>query len=152
MIIIKQDAAGREVWRYTGELIHQDGRVSIVQAHFTCDDLPFYGMMLKQGDLFVEAFYQDKWYNILEMYDRDDGQLKGWYCNLARPPLVTAESITFQDLALDVLLAIDGEVQVLDQHEYQALRLDPTEDRKVQDALQEVLQILAAPNFRLRIE
>jgi hypothetical protein len=151
MIIIKQDAARQEVWRYSGELMHQGEKVSIVHAHFGREDLPFYGILFKRGDLFVEAFYHDKWYNILEIYDRDDGQLKGWYCNLSRPPRITGESITFQDLALDVLLVKDGEVQVLDEDEYLAQRLDPTEKRMVEAALQEVLQILAEPGFRVRV-
>ena len=33
----------------------------------------------------MECFYNDRWYNILEIHDRDDDRLKAWYCNVTLP-------------------------------------------------------------------
>jgi hypothetical protein len=150
MIIIKQYANGQEKFRYNAVVKRQDEDVTIVHATFQIPDSLFFGLPIKAGDLFVEAFYPGKWYNIFEIYDRDDGQLKGWYCNLSRPPVITDQTITFQDLALDVLLIAGGVPQILDEDEYLAQKLDAVEAAQVQSALQELRRILAEPGFCLR--
>jgi hypothetical protein len=41
-------------------------------------------MLLKQRDRFLELYLFDRYFNIYEIYDRDTGILKGWYCNITR--------------------------------------------------------------------
>ena len=63
----------------------RDKEKVVIEAKFTKPDFLFNGMVLKKDDTFIEAYYRKKWYNIMEIYDRDDGHLKGWYCNVTRP-------------------------------------------------------------------
>ena len=83
------------------------------------------GTFIKHGDRFVEVYYTDRWYNIFEMYDRDDGRRKDWYCNIGRPAVMETEDvISYVDLALDLWIALDGTQTVLDEDEFAALDLD----------------------------
>lgn len=79
--ISKLNLQGIETWRYTGEILFQDQEKVILQALFNRDDILFHGILLKKGDRFIETFYMERWYNIFEIHDRDDNQLKGWNCN-----------------------------------------------------------------------
>jgi protein associated with RNAse G/E len=99
-------------------------------------------ILLKHGDLFIELFYVDRWYNIFEIHDRDDNTLKGWYCNVSQPAVFeTDERISFVDLALDLWVAPDGKQTVLDEDEFIALSLDNKLKDKALDALEQLKSI-----------
>ncbi len=74
-----------------------------LQALFDREDMPFVDVVFKRNDLFLETFYADRWYNIFEIHDRDDGALKGWYCNIGRPATLGDAAISYVDLALDLV-------------------------------------------------
>jgi len=51
----------------------------------------------------VETYYTDRRYYIFEIHDRDDDQLKGWYCNVSRLAVLDADDrLLYMDLALDL--------------------------------------------------
>jgi protein associated with RNAse G/E len=81
---------------------------------------------LKKGDRFVEFYYSDRWYNIFEIYDRDDGEIKGWYCNVGMPAEFDDEVVSYVDLALDLWVSVDGKQTVLDEDEFGELNLTDT--------------------------
>ena len=124
--IIKLDAEEKEVWRYLGNVIEWSEQKVIIEAHFNKDDFLFHGLMLKRDDRFLETYYTARWYNIFEIYDRDDGQLKGWYCNVTKPAKVENGQISYVDLALDLLVFADGRQLVLDEDEFELLNIDET--------------------------
>ena len=94
---------------------------------------------LRRGDRFIETFYLDRWYNILEIHDREDDQLKGWYCNIGKPAMKEAgNEISYVDLALDLWVAPDGTQTVLDEDEFNALDLDAETRSKARAALAEL--------------
>jgi protein associated with RNAse G/E len=101
--------------------------------------------------LFYEIYLRDKWYNIFEIYDRDDGKLKGWYCNVTYPAWIRRWDIVYRDLALDLLVFHDGTQKVLDVDEFEAIDI-PTADRKqALKALDELKAIFQQPtDFRLQ--
>jgi hypothetical protein len=80
--VIKLDPWGRETWRYQGRILERDASLLTLEAFFDREDRPFMGTTLKRGDRFVEFYYSDRWYNVFEIYDRDDGSFKGWYGNV----------------------------------------------------------------------
>jgi protein associated with RNAse G/E len=80
-------------------------------------------VVLKKGDRFVEYYYSDRWYNIFEIYDRDDGKVKGWYCNVGMPAVFDDEIVSYVDLALDLWVSVDGTQTVLDEDEFEELDL-----------------------------
>jgi protein associated with RNAse G/E len=76
------------------------------------------------GDHFVEWFYTDRWYNIMEVRGAGD-RLKGWYCNVTYPAEFQPDHISYRDLALDLWVAPDGATLTLDEDEFDA---DPAID------------------------
>lgn len=109
---------------YTGRILRSGENFVVLEAFFSRDDMPFLGTVLKKGDRFVETFYNDRWYNIFEIYDRDDGNLKGYYCNIAKPAVIVDDSVSYVDLALDLWVTSDGKQMVLDEDEFDGLDLD----------------------------
>ena len=139
--IIKCDAGGKEVWRYEGSVIRHTENSIIVEAHFNRDDLPFHDIVFGKGDRFVEIYFSDRWYNIFEIHDRSDDQLKAWYCNVTYPAMIGKGIISYADLALDLLVYPDGRQLVLDEDEFAALEIEPADRQQALLAL-EALQYL----------
>ncbi|HEY74489.1 MAG TPA: DUF402 domain-containing protein, partial [Thermoflexia bacterium] len=75
--------------------------------------------------------------------------LKGWYCNITRPARITSDEVAAEDLALDLWVAPDGEMLVLDEDEFAALALPPAEHDAAQQALAELQAMVRrkAPPF-----
>jgi protein associated with RNAse G/E len=82
-------------------------------------------MPLCRGDRFVETYYTDRWYNVYEIYAHQDGHLRGWYCNVGCPAVLDGNSLSYIDLALDLLVFPDGRQLVLDEKEFYELDLPP---------------------------
>jgi len=120
----KKDLAGNVLIEYEGEELRRDEHSIVLEALFTRDDMPFMDVVFKKADRFVEYYYSDRWYNIFVIYDRDDGMLKGWYCNIGKPAVIEKQLVSYIDLALDLWVSIDGKQTVLDQDEFGALELN----------------------------
>lgn len=119
--VIKLNISGAETWRYRGEVIARRPEAVLLQALFDREYGDLHGISLNRGDRFVEAYYSGRWYNIFEIYDRENGRLKGWYCNVTMPAQISAQEIRYVDLALDLLVYPDGRQLVLDEDEFAAL-------------------------------
>jgi len=133
--VIKQDIYGNEVFRYTGKILQLMKGFVLLEAPFTKGNFTFHGIEFKVGDRFVEIFYFDRWYNIFEMYDKADGHLKGWYCNIGFPAVLEDSVVSYRDLALDLLVYPDGRQLVLDEDEFEALSLDEDVRKTAREAL-----------------
>ncbi|MBV6402751.1 MAG: hypothetical protein CNIPEHKO_03064 [Anaerolineales bacterium] len=119
----KKNPAGEVVYEYEGDEIRRDDTSIVLEALFTRDDMPFQEVTFKKGDRFVEYYYSDRWYNIFAIYDRDDGQVKGWYCNIGKPAVIEDGVVSYVDLALDLWVSANGRQTVLDEDEFDALAL-----------------------------
>ena len=140
--VIKRNLQGEETWRYTGVLMHQDGTALHLEAPFNGPETPLMGITIKHGDWFVEVYYTDRWYNIFEIHDRDDGKLKGWYCNVGKPAVMEAEDlISYVDLVLDLWISPDGTQTLLDEDEFAALDLDTETCHQALVALDELQKL-----------
>ena len=141
--VIKQNTAGEETWRYEGRVLEQTELSVRLEAFFNRDDMLFNGMLLKRGDRFVETYFSDRWYNIFEIFDRDSQERKGWYCNVTRPAEIEQDKISYVDLALDLLVFADMRQLVLDEDEFAALKIIPTETQSARHALRELQTLFA---------
>ena len=112
-----------------------------LEAFFNRDDTDLGFAVFKRGDRFVESFYTDRWYNIFAVYDRDDGQLKGWYCNVCRPAVVGETAVRCADLALDLWVTPSGQTTILDEDEFAALDLPEADRTLAQAALHDLLEL-----------
>jgi len=119
--VIKLNDQAKETWRYQGKLLSQDESSITLEAFFDREDLDLHGMRLCRGDRFIEVYYNDRWYNIFEIHAREDDRLRGWYCNISRPAQISGGTVSYVDLALDLLVFADGRQVVLDEDEFAAL-------------------------------
>jgi uncharacterized protein len=138
MKIQKKNLAGEVVVQYEGQVIRREKNAVTLEAFFEREDMAFMNIVLKKGDRFIETFYTDRWYNVFEIYDRDDRAFKGWYCNVGKPAVIEEDVISYIDLALDLWVAPDGTQTVLDEDELKALNLDDALKRKVYTGLHEL--------------
>ena len=120
----KKNPDGEVLVEYEGDQLKRDENSITLEALFTRADMPFMDVVFKNGDRFVEYYYSDRWYNIFAIYDRDDGQVKGWYCDVGMPAVIEDDVVSYVDLALDLWVSVDGKQTVLDEDEFEALKLD----------------------------
>jgi protein associated with RNAse G/E len=135
IIVIKMNTQGEETWRYTGRILSREKNTRLIEAYFNRTDLLFHGITLRENDRFLERYYDNRWYNIFEIHDRDDDRIKAWYCNVTRPAEFNLAQIAYVDLALDVLVYPDGKYLVLDEDEFKKLDLDQSTEISARHAL-----------------
>ncbi len=153
MIVIKQDAFGKEITRYPAEeLLHLDDTSVCLRARFTLERMSAGPLTLCPGDVFTEWYYTERWYNVFRVDDARSTFLKGWYCNFTRPARLQAGRVSAEDLALDMIVLPTREIFLLDEDEYAALPLSGCERNAVETASREVRQLVAngAHPFRER--
>jgi nicotinamide-nucleotide amidase len=98
---------------------------------------------LINGDLFIETFYLDRWYNVFEIRS-PEGVLKGWYANVTRPAYELDGALIWEDLFLDVWMSPHGEVLYLDEDEFveAAPHLTPLDRVSAQGAVRQATENL----------
>ena len=146
MEVLKKNLAGEVTWQYEGVVLSREENAVTLEALFNRDDMPFMNIVLKRNDRFVETFYSDRWYNIFEIYDRDDGNFKGWYCNISKPATFDDDSISYVDLALDLWVTADGKQTILDEDELKELNLGDDFKQKAYAGLKELQVFLKTKN------
>ncbi|MFF5636446.1 DUF402 domain-containing protein [Streptomyces sp. NPDC012825] len=134
--------AGRTKIRYPAEvLVEEPGRLS-VRAPWAAEGVRDFGFVrFEPGDVFVEHYWRDRWFTVKEVRSAD-GALKGWYCDVTRPPVLGGSGVLVEDLDLDLWVSADGsEVLRLDEDEFAASGLaasDPEAADRAVAALDEL--------------
>ena len=137
----KKNPNGEVTYEYEGDLLHRAENTITLQAFFDRADMPFMDVVLKKGDRFVEHYYTDRWYNIFAVHDRDDGNIKGWYCNVGKPAVIQDGIVSYVDLALDLWVSTNGEQTVLDEEEFEQLDLDEESSTGARRGLEELKRL-----------
>jgi uncharacterized protein len=139
--IVKRNIQGVIRWQYTGFLVSMSDREIVIEAYFDRETTSVGNIILKKGDRFVETYFTDRWYDILEIHDKDDDHIKGWYCDIGFPvKKPTSDLLFFDDLELDLLVNPDGDQRVLDLERFESLEIDQETRKK---ALQGLTQVRA---------
>jgi uncharacterized protein len=137
--VIKQNMlANKPPYLYSGELVERGPNHIVIDARFDKDGVSMEDIPIKRGDHFIETYYSDRWYNIYEVRSGADEGLKAWYCNVSYPAEITAEQVTFRDLALDLLVYPDGRQAVLDEDEFATLVIPPEDKLQALAGLQQL--------------
>jgi protein associated with RNAse G/E len=142
VVVHKLDADGNETWSYEGVILSRNETSLTLEAHFDQEDMFFHGLDLRRGDRFVEIYHTDRWYNVLAVYDAENGDFKGWYCNITRPARFDAGHVYYEDLALDLIVLPNGDRAVLDEEQFAELDLPPEERRSAQEGLDELISLI----------
>ncbi|MEU9637247.1 DUF402 domain-containing protein [Streptomyces tendae] len=111
--------AGRTKIRYAATLLHDDGTRLAVRAPWAGDGVRDFGFVrFEAGDVFTEYYWRDRWYSVKEVRTAA-GVLKGWYCDITRPAVLTGTELVVEDLDLDLWRSADGtDVRRLDEDEF----------------------------------
>lgn len=139
--IIKKDETGQAVFQYDGQIIHRSDKGVLVSAVFGIPKVIVEEVDFLAGDVFHEYYLYDKWFNIYEVHAGDSPHIKAWYCNLCRPVKISSDQISYEDLALDLLVYPDGKQSILDREEFRALRINGHERRMALEGLSELQDI-----------
>jgi protein associated with RNAse G/E len=138
--VSKRDVQGRETWRYQGAILSQKATQIVLEAYFDRSDTDLHGILLAKGDRFIETYYTDRWYNIFEIHAGDSDVVRGWYCNIACPAQLEENTLSYIDLALDLLVFPDGRQMILDEDEFAALDITHDLQARARAALEELRQ------------
>ena len=133
--VLKLNTENQVTWRYQGQVIDEQPDRLTLEAYFDRDDVEFHGIWLRKGDRFVETYFTNRWYNIFEIHARDDDTLRGWYCNVGSPAQIEGATLSYIDLALDLLVYPDHRQVVLDEDEFERLDISPQVKQQAIDAL-----------------
>ena len=147
VIVAKMNPSREEVWQYEGRLLRRDPHSVLIEAFFNMDEASFQGVTLRRNDRSIERFYDDRWYNIFEIHDREDDRLKAWYCNITRPAEFTPGKVAYVDLALDLLVYPNGSYLVLDQEEFEELALDSLTRNRALRGMKNLMTIVQNGTF-----
>ncbi|MEV6835080.1 DUF402 domain-containing protein [Streptomyces sp. NPDC051133] len=110
---------GRTKIRYPAQLLADDGVRLAVRAPWAGEGVRDFGFVrFEPGDLFTEYYWRDRWYSVKEVRD-GDGAVKGWYCDITRPAVLSGGELVVEDLDLDLWRSADGtDVRRLDEDEF----------------------------------
>ncbi|MHB9862820.1 ribonuclease FAU-1 family protein [Streptomyces sp. YIM S03343] len=142
---------GRTKIRYEAVLLSDDGTRVTVRAPWAGDVARDFGFVrFEQGDVFTEHYWRDRWYSVKEVRDAA-GVLKGWYCDITRPAVLTGTELVVEDLDLDLWRSADGrDVRRLDEDEFAASGLaerDPGAAARAVAALDELERLAVEGGF-----
>jgi hypothetical protein len=134
---------GTPHYTWEGRLVERDDEQVVLEAYFTRGYRDLGYVVFERGDLFVEFYYFDRWYNVFQIYSAG-GELKGWYCNITKPATLGDGELRFVDMALDLFAYPDGSSLPLDVEEFeeQAATLYAPDDTVRARAAFEELQTL----------
>jgi uncharacterized protein len=113
---LRYDGTQHYVWE--GRIVERTDEWVVLEAYFTRDQRDLGYVVFERGDLFVEFYYFDRWYNVFQIYSAS-GELKGWYCNITQPASLEGNELRFVDLALDLWAYPDGSELPLDVDEFE---------------------------------
>jgi protein associated with RNAse G/E len=133
-------------YEYEGALLSRDENSITLEALFDRADMPFMDVVFKTGDRFVEYYFTDRWYNIFAIHDRDTEKIKGWYCNIGKPAVIEDGIVSYVDLALDLWVAVDGKQTVLDEDEFEELKLNEELKTGALNGLDELKDLFKSKN------
>lgn len=117
--VAKLNPLGEVKIRYQGEVVNRLSNGVVIQAVWTLPPRDLGYTSFEPGDVFVEYYYTDRWYNIFAI-SAANGSRKGWYCNVAAPATIKDDVIEQIDLLLDVWVDPNGELLILDEDEFAA--------------------------------
>ncbi|MEU3663011.1 DUF402 domain-containing protein [Streptomyces sp. NPDC032940] len=143
--------AGRTKIRYPGELLHDDGTRVVVRAPWAGAGVRDFGFVrFEAGDVFTEYYWRDRWYSVKEV-STATGAVKGWYCDVTRPAVLTGTELVVEDLDLDLWRSADGtDVRRLDEDEFAGSGLaerDPGAAAAAVGALDELERLARGDGF-----
>ncbi|MBP1992353.1 DUF402 domain-containing protein [Paenibacillus eucommiae] len=132
-----------ENWQVPGHLLHPDHQAEAMRVMINNQTrvVESDGKEWTSRTPGVSFFIPKMWFNIVALIE-DNGVR--YYCNVASPPYVAGDTITYIDYDLDVIKSPDGSIHVVDQEEYErhrtGYRYSAETENKVKQGLESLLE------------
>jgi protein associated with RNAse G/E len=146
--VLKYDKQPYRKW--TGRITRREGSLIVLDAEFETDVAHDLFGFINRGTRTVEYYWLDRWYNVFRFLT-DDGGTSLYYCNVSMPPALAADTLTYVDLDIDVLVQPDFTYRVLDMEEFEVNSARYGYSAEVKDnaesALRELTSLIASRQF-----
>ncbi|MCS7050582.1 MAG: DUF402 domain-containing protein [Thermomicrobium sp.] len=119
LTVVKADAAGRIVARYSGRIEPALPGWIAVSAAWTRHPMTSGPLRFEPGDRLIEYFSFLEPLNAFAVYG-SDARFKGWYANVACPAVLVDDELWWRDLYIDVVTDAAGAIVILDEEELEA--------------------------------
>ena len=139
LLVEKYKADGSFSFSWEATLLEEGENHRKLKAYFNAPAHLVDKVWFNPGDLFIETYYNNRWYNVFEVHEGHNGEIKAWYSNLSYPAKFSPGLITWQDLELDLIAYPNGEYAFLDEEDYAALSLDSETRRQVELTIAELV-------------
>jgi uncharacterized protein len=73
--------------------------------------------IIRPGTVSCEFYWTRRWYNVFR-FSEPEGGLRNYYCNIAMPPRVSAGTLEYIDLDIDLVVWPDRSMDVLDLDDF----------------------------------
>ena len=151
--VLKHD--GAEYRRWNAKLSYREGDLIVFAGEFDVDVSHELLGEIKRRTKTIEYYWLNRWYNVFRFL-KDDGSTRLWYCNVNTPPHFEADTLTYIDLDIDILVQADFSFQVLDEDEFEANTelYDYSDEQKanVQTAVEELIARIGQRQFPFVLE
>jgi protein associated with RNAse G/E len=133
---LKFDGKLHREWR--ARLVAQDNSLICVEGVFEEEIRHPQLGIIAPGTLSAEYYWTDRWYSIFR-FREPAGELRNYYCNINLPAEFEGSVLTFVDLDIDVLVAPDFSLRILDEDEFATNAARYNYPAWVRDAVQPAL-------------
>lgn len=122
LTIVKLAPDGHEVTRYPGQVLARAEPASWLgaTATWTYHEVAVGNLRFVPGDTLAEYFSGREWFNAFKVVS-PGGATRGWYANVTYPSRIergpAGPTLFWHDLYVDVVIANDGTIAVLDEDE-----------------------------------
>jgi len=142
------DGSVKAVW--SASPLASSGTSHLVAAVWTRDERVVGPLRFAPGDVLVERFDEDRWFNVFSVWDGRSRDLRGFYVNLSTPVRTGTGpgglALEYTDFGLDYVVT-RGQVLELDFGDWQAAapRLGPDHRRAAAETVEELRRRLTEP-------
>lgn len=144
----KFDGKIHRTWK--AELVEEDADMYLFVGKFENEVQHSNLGVVRPGTMSYEYYWKNRWFNVFRFHE-PEGELRNFYCNVNRPPVLNENVLDYIDLEIDVLVWKNFSVEILDLDEYeQSARIYnfPSEIRsKARASLDELLEMIEARSF-----
>lgn len=126
---------------YTGTIRESNEEYISIDTGWSREPLDLGYVLFEPDDRWIETFYRSRWYNVFRIAGKD-GDLKGFYINITKPPMIGEGIIQWLDLAIDIWVRPDGSFLVLDMDEFKELDLSEEDRVTALGALEEAKEMV----------
>ncbi|HSE22234.1 MAG TPA: DUF402 domain-containing protein [Pyrinomonadaceae bacterium] len=146
--VLKYDGTDHRNWR--ARLASHEGELVVLAAAFSEEVQHDILGFIAAGTLSTEYYWLNRWYNVFR-FSEPDGELLSYYCNVNLPPKLAADSLTYVDLDIDILVQPNFTFQILDTEDFEANILRYGYTREVQagvhKATDELVELIKTQSF-----